>query len=301
LSAAKLRVTGLLGRAASLFGAGVMAAAAGMSGALVALGPALVVLAPFIAIAAGIGLAIYGVYKGIEEAMAVFEDTGSVTMALTEGLGMLVGAIVGFPLNLVKDIISWVAGAFGFTDFEKQLDDFDFITTISDAVSNIFDIIGVSLKKMANSVVTMINDALDWVGVDPIALQFDIQDSYDAIANKNETRDARRALEKKETREAKQLALHKENASKVNGIDPLAGGPNAMILANLSVKNQQLAPEQATAQLIAQQSATANSQANVVNSVDASTRNNTSNTTNNNAIMSSHPPSVDIFDRSYSF
>ena len=47
-------------------------------------------------------------------------------------LGSLGGAIKGFmkivtiPLDLVKDLISWIAGKFGFTEFEKLLDGFSF-------------------------------------------------------------------------------------------------------------------------------------------------------------------------------
>ena len=47
-------------------------------------------------------------------------------------LGAMGGAIKGFmkivtiPLDLVKDLISWIAGKFGFTEFEKLLDGFSF-------------------------------------------------------------------------------------------------------------------------------------------------------------------------------
>ena len=34
--------------------------------------------------------------------------------------------IVTVPVDLVKSLISWIAGKFGFTEFEKLLDGFSF-------------------------------------------------------------------------------------------------------------------------------------------------------------------------------
>jgi len=55
-------------------------------------------------------------------------------------LGAMGGAIKGFmkivtiPLDLVKDLISWIASKFGFTEFEKLLDNFSFTELFGKAV-----------------------------------------------------------------------------------------------------------------------------------------------------------------------
>ena len=59
-------------------------------------------------------------------------------------LGSLGGAIKGFmkivtiPLDLVKDLISWIAGKFGFTEFEKLLDGFSFTEMFGKVVDWLF-------------------------------------------------------------------------------------------------------------------------------------------------------------------
>lgn len=62
---------------------------------------------------------------------------GNIVQKILGGLG---GAIKGFmklvtvPLDLVKDLISWIAGKFGFTEFEKLLDGFSFTESFGKAV-----------------------------------------------------------------------------------------------------------------------------------------------------------------------
>jgi len=59
-------------------------------------------------------------------------------------LGSLGGAIKGFmkivtiPLDLVKDLISWIASKFGFTEFEKLLDDFSFTEMFGKVIDWLF-------------------------------------------------------------------------------------------------------------------------------------------------------------------
>ena len=59
-------------------------------------------------------------------------------------LGALGGAIKGFmklvtvPIDLVKSLISWIAGKFGFTEFEKLLDSFSFTELFGKAVDWLF-------------------------------------------------------------------------------------------------------------------------------------------------------------------
>ena len=62
---------------------------------------------------------------------------GNIVQKILGGLG---GAIKGFmklvtvPMDLVKSLISWIAGKFGFTEFEKLLDGFSFTESFGKAV-----------------------------------------------------------------------------------------------------------------------------------------------------------------------
>ena len=66
---------------------------------------------------------------------------GNIVQKILGGLG---GAIKGFmklvtvPLDLVKSLISWIAGKFGFTEFEKLLDSFSFTELFGKAVDWLF-------------------------------------------------------------------------------------------------------------------------------------------------------------------
>jgi len=66
---------------------------------------------------------------------------GNIVQKILGGLG---GAIKGFmklvtvPLDLVKSLISWIAGKFGFTEFEKLLDGFSFTELFGKAVDWLF-------------------------------------------------------------------------------------------------------------------------------------------------------------------
>ena len=74
--------------------------------------------------------------------------------------------IVGFPLDLVKDLISWIGGALGFENFEKVLDSFSF----SDMIGGLIDTIKDGLFKV-----------FDWIGLifsDPLTALKQLWDGY---------------------------------------------------------------------------------------------------------------------------
>ena len=70
--------------------------------------------------------------------------TGTEGNIVQKMLGALGGAYKGFmkivtiPLDLVKDLISWIAGKFGFKEFEKLLDSFSFTKLFGKAVDWLF-------------------------------------------------------------------------------------------------------------------------------------------------------------------
>jgi phage-related protein len=106
---------------------------------------ALAPLAPFIligvAIAAAIALVIGGLMAAFDDFQKTLEETGSITEALKVGVAKFMGFILGFIPGLVLDLVSWVAGLFGFDDFAKQVDSIDPIQFIADTFKGLFDTI----------------------------------------------------------------------------------------------------------------------------------------------------------------
>lgn len=89
--------------------------------------------------------------------MTAFETIKGAIDGYAEGgiLGALEGAITGFftslvtkPLDLVKDLISWVAGVFGFENFSAALDSFSFTDLFTNFVGGIFN----SVRGMFDSI-----------------------------------------------------------------------------------------------------------------------------------------------------
>ena len=106
---------------------------------------ALAPLAPFIligvAIAAAIALVIGGLMAAFDDFQKTLEETGSITEALKVGVAKFMGFILGFIPGLVLDLVSWVAGLFGFDDFALQVDSIDPIQFIADTFKGLFDTI----------------------------------------------------------------------------------------------------------------------------------------------------------------
>jgi hypothetical protein len=80
--------------------------------------------------------------------MTLFDTIKGIMEGYTEGgiLGALEGGITGFfnslifgPLDLVKNLVSWVSGKLGFKNFSGMLDSFSFADLFSNMISSIFD------------------------------------------------------------------------------------------------------------------------------------------------------------------
>ncbi len=121
---------------------------------------------PFAAITA----ILIGLVAGIMQAVEDFQgEDGTFVDKLIAGFG---GFIKGFmklitvPLDLLKDAISWVAGALGFDDFATMLDGFsvtdgfsDLVDIAVDFLQGIKDWIGDRLKEAANKITGIFNIA----------------------------------------------------------------------------------------------------------------------------------------------
>jgi len=114
---------------------------------------------------AGLALGIYGFVTDFQEMEGTFMDKW---IAGLGGFAKGFFKIITVPLDLLKDAISWVAGALGFEDFEKTLDGFSFTEgfaeLIDDAVQFIIDI----KDLIVNKVKGVINGLGEMFGLDPI-------------------------------------------------------------------------------------------------------------------------------------
>jgi hypothetical protein len=74
----------------------------------------------------------------IKGAIEGFEKEGIIG-GIKGALGGLISSIVGVPLNLLKDLFSWIAEKLGFEGISKALDSFDFVTLIKGGIEGIFN------------------------------------------------------------------------------------------------------------------------------------------------------------------
>lgn len=84
---------------------------------------------------------IMGIFDGIKGAISGAEEESGTAGKFVGGLmgaisGILVG-LVGMPLDLLKDLVSWIAGKFGMDGASEFLDSFSF----SDIISGVFDVV----------------------------------------------------------------------------------------------------------------------------------------------------------------
>ena len=90
-------------------------------------------------------LVIFGIFESIRGFFQGFADSeGNFLQKL---MGGLAGALTGFldfliaaPLNLIKGIIGWIAGALGFEGVKEKLESFDF--SFGGIIKAVFDVIG---------------------------------------------------------------------------------------------------------------------------------------------------------------
>ena len=123
--------------------------------------------------------AIIGIFNtGSSTLEEVNEETsllGSVLIGLKNLVKEMVSAFVTVPIELVKDIISWVAGAFGFESVEKALDSFDIdamfregFSFIIDIVSDLFNFIGDKIYELRKNLPGFLG-GIDEDNIDPEA------------------------------------------------------------------------------------------------------------------------------------
>lgn len=95
-------------------------------------------------------------YDTIKGALAGYEDEGIIG-AIQGAITGLLNSVIGMPLDLLKSVISWVLGKFGFKNAEKTLDNFSFTDLFSQAIDGVFDL----FKNIINGVIELVASAVE--------------------------------------------------------------------------------------------------------------------------------------------
>jgi len=71
-----------------------------------------------------------------------WNNADNVFDGIKEGIAEVAASWIGWPLEILKDIVAWAAGKLGFDNFKEMLDQVDLVGTVKTAVRSIFDTIG---------------------------------------------------------------------------------------------------------------------------------------------------------------
>ena len=110
-------------------------------GMLVSMIPALAVMSPFIlvglAVAAAIGTILFGIKKAFDTFKEATEDGDSKYAIILKTITSFFGSIVGIIPNMMKSLLGFIVGLFGFDDLKEKLKNMDIGQMISDALFNL--------------------------------------------------------------------------------------------------------------------------------------------------------------------
>ena len=131
-----------------------------ITGMIASLAPVAVALAPFILIGAAIAAVLYSMKSGFDAFRQSLEDGDSMLTAIGKGLLDFTATLVTLPLTLLKGIVSYFAGIFGFDNFKEKLDNFSFkdgfiniITGFVDKVKSFFtDVLSIDVGAIISKI-----------------------------------------------------------------------------------------------------------------------------------------------------
>ena len=138
-------ITGGLTKGFTMLGNGLKALRIGIVSMSSSLGSMIVPFLPVIAIAAAAVAVFFSLKSGFETFKQSLDDGDSMFTAVIKGLGDAMLTLVTLPATLVKKLVGFIAGLFGFDNFKEQLESF----SIKDAIVNAF-------KKLTGGMVNII-------------------------------------------------------------------------------------------------------------------------------------------------
>ena len=122
-----------------LFIVGTMVPA--ITGMIASMLPAIIVMSPFIAIglaiAAAIGAILFGIKKAFDTFKEATEDGDSKYAIILKTITSFFGSIAGIIPNMMKGLLGFIVGLFGFDDLKEKLKNMDIGQMISDALFNL--------------------------------------------------------------------------------------------------------------------------------------------------------------------
>ena len=117
-------ITGGLTKGFTMLGNGLKALRLGIVSMSSSLSAMIVPFLPVIAIAAAAVAIFFSLKSGFETFKQSLEDGDSMFTAVIKGLGDALLTLVTLPATLVKKLVGFIAGLFGFDDFKEKLEEF---------------------------------------------------------------------------------------------------------------------------------------------------------------------------------
>ena len=142
-------ITGGLTKGFTLLGRGLTALRVGIMSMSSSLGAMIVPFLPAIAIAAAVVAVFFSLKSGFDTFKASLDEGNSVFTAVIDGLGDTLLTLTTLPATLVKKLVGFIAGLFGFDDFKKKLEEFDVKEQIVNALGSLIGGLARILKAVA--------------------------------------------------------------------------------------------------------------------------------------------------------
>ena len=141
-------------------GKGFMMMKVGLLSMSSSLAPILAPLLPIIAIAAGIAAVLYSLKSGFDTFKESLDQGDSMIVAIIKGVSDAMMTLVLLPITLIKKLVGFIAGLFGFDNFKESLESFSvkdaIVNTLKKLTSGMFKLV----KAIAKGVVAALAAAL---------------------------------------------------------------------------------------------------------------------------------------------
>jgi hypothetical protein len=135
-----------------------------------------------------------GVVDGMKDSEALgLGWFGTVVRSIGQGVIEAVTMFAALPLDLIKDLISWISEKLGFEEFSKTLDSFSFVDTMADMLTSILDFFTVTLPNMIKKFAGPIGEFLGFDTGDWVA---EAEESNEKLDKMNEEKGAYKSAEK---------------------------------------------------------------------------------------------------------
>ena len=153
-------ITGGLTKGFSMLGRGLTALRLGVMSMYSSIVPMIAPFLPIIAIAAAVVAVFYSLKSGFDTFKQSLDDGDSMFTAVIKGLGDAMLTLVTLPATLVKKLVGFIAGLFGFDNFKETLESFSIKDNIVNAFRSLTDGMFKIVKAIAKGVVAALAAAL---------------------------------------------------------------------------------------------------------------------------------------------